>query len=455
MADMAAARDGCAGRLRVNVCIVGAGWAGCAAAVEAVLAGHAVTLIEAAREPGGRARTLATRRTDGSTLLLDNGQHILIGAYTECLRLMREVGVHPDTALHREPLALVFPDGGGLTLPDLAAPLDAFVGIARARGWSPAERMALLVRATRWALMRFRCAPHKNVAQLCHGLPERLMQEFIAPLCVSALNTPPEQASGQVFLTVLHDSLLGGRGGSNLLLPRLPLGALLPEPTLRWLQARGHAVRLGQRVQALARVGSRWLVDGEAFDAVLLACPITEAARLVSGAEAAPSLLPRLQAWAQSAQTLAFGAIATIYAELPGATAPLLPRAMLALRAAPGQPAQFVFDCGRLRGHCGVLAFVVSAFAGEREALQEQVLRQAAQHLGLAGLEVLQTVVEKRATFACTPALVRPAPAITPDLLACGDYVAGPYPATLEGAVRLGVAAARALQGPEPDAALR
>jgi len=54
-------------------------------------------------------------------------------------------------------------------------------------------------------------------------------------------------------------------------------------------------------------------------------------------------------------------------------------------------------------------------------------------------------VVEKRATFACTPQLQRPATRIAPALLACGDYVAGPYPATLEGAVRSGVQAARAL----------
>ena len=61
-----------------------------------------------------------------------------------------------------------------------------------------------------------------------------------------------------------------------------------------------------------------------------------------------------------------------------------------------------------------------------------------------APLEVVRTVVEKRATFACTPGLVRPPMDVAPRLFACGDYLAGPYPATLEGAVRSGVAAARA-----------
>ena len=436
----------------MKVCVVGAGWAGCAAALQAAQDGHQVTLIEAARQPGGRARTMALERSDGTPLRLDNGQHILIGAYSECLRLMRLVGVNPDTALHREPLALVFPDGTGLTLPNAAPPWDALIGILRARGWTWRERSALLAHAARWRVQGFQCAPEASVAQLCAGLPQRLMDEFIAPLCISALNTVPQEASGQVFLTVLHDSLFAGSGGSHLLLPRQPLGTLLPEPALDWLRERGHHIRLGQRVQLLAKDGRAWCVDGEAFDAVMLACPSVDAARLASEAKAAPAMQAALHAWAGSAQALRFGAIATVYAEHPGATAPLLPRAMLALRAGPGQPAQFVFDCERLGGHYGVLAFVVSAFAGERETLQKQVIRQAAECLNLTGLRVLQTVVEKRATFACTPALARPAMAIAPGLLACGDYVAGPYPATLEGGVRLGVAAARALQGLHPVA---
>jgi predicted NAD/FAD-dependent oxidoreductase len=103
-----------------------------------------------------------------------------------------------------------------------------------------------------------------------------------------------------------------------------------------------------------------------------------------------------------------------------------------------------VFDRAQLGGPAGLLAFVVSAAQGDRQALQSQVLAQAQRQLGLT-LQAVQTVVEKRATFACTPGLLRPAQQIAPGLLACGDYVSGPYPATLEGAVLSGVAAARAL----------
>jgi septal ring-binding cell division protein DamX len=101
-------------------------------------------------------------------------------------------------------------------------------------------------------------------------------------------------------------------------------------------------------------------------------------------------------------------------------------------------PAQFIFDRGALTQQAGVLACVVSASVGTREVLAAQVLQQVQQQLGLKQLSVVQTVVEKRAALACTPQLQRPTAFIAPQLWACGDYVAGPYPSTLEGAVRSG-----------------
>ncbi|RYF23040.1 MAG: FAD-binding protein [Comamonadaceae bacterium] len=444
----------------MKVAVVGAGWAGMAAALGAAQAGHAVTVFEAARTVGGRARAVPAQCADGTPLTLDNGQHILIGAYAECLRLMRAVGVHEQTALLRMPLALPFADGTGLRLPDLPPPWDALIGIARARGWSWGERLALLRTAAAWRLGGFACAPETTVAQLCAHLPVRLQAEFIDPLCVSALNTPAEQSSGSVFLRVLRDSLFSGRGGSNLLLPRTDLGALFPAPALDWLRARGHAVHLGRRVQSLQAVPDAlgasdarrgWMLDGEAFDAVMLATTSTEAARLARTAGAAwPSGGTQgdaLAAWADTAQALDFTAIATVYARQPGTQGPLLAEPMLALRSRPGQPAQFVFDRQPLGGPDGVLAFVVSAFEGERSTLEAQVLQQAASQLGLPALELVQTVVEKRATFACVPGLQRPPMRLVPGLplYACGDYIDGPYPATLEGAVLSGTAAAAAL----------
>ncbi|MFN7155636.1 MAG: hydroxysqualene dehydroxylase HpnE [Acidovorax sp.] len=435
----------------MQVAVIGAGWAGMAAAIAHTQAGRQVTVFEAARTVGGRARAVEATLPDGTPATLDNGQHILIGAYAECLRLMRLVGMDPDTALLRLPLTLQFPDGQGLQLPDLPPPLDALLGIARAKGWGWGDKLALLRTATGWQLRGFRCEPQISAAQLCASLTPRLMAEFIDPLCVSALNTPAAQASGQVFLRVLQDSLFSGRGGSNLLLPRTDLGALFPEPAARWVTQNGGQVLTGQRVQRLQpQPGGRWQVvcasgsandaDGarSVFDHITLACTSWEASRLVAGV-ASIAGLANAAPWIAQASALRFEAITTVYVHAPGVRLPL---PMLALRNTAEHPAQFVFDRGQLDGSHGLLAFVVSASDGDRSQIEQQVLRQAASQLGISALKPVQSVVEKRATFACTPGLQRPGMQVMPGLSACGDYVDGPYPATLEGAVLCGTAVA-------------
>ena len=128
----------------MRIGIVGAGWAGLAAAVRAVAAGHQVQVFEAAPQAGGRARGVMAKLPDGQTIPLDNGQHILIGAYSECLALMRQVGLDLNSALLRLPLKLRYPDGRGLGLPDVAAPWDALAGVLLARGWSMAAKTSLV-----------------------------------------------------------------------------------------------------------------------------------------------------------------------------------------------------------------------------------------------------------------------------------------------------------------------
>ncbi|MGQ2979680.1 MAG: hydroxysqualene dehydroxylase HpnE [Polaromonas sp.] len=421
----------------MKVAVVGAGWAGCAAAVEATRLGAQVTLFETGRVPGGRARRVDGQWPDGTPLTLDNGQHILIGAYSETLKLMRDLGLDVQTLLQRLPLTLQFPDGSGIAFPALPTPLDAFAGILRARGWSWRDKLSLLRAAVQWQLGGFRCSPNLSVATLCKRLTPPVKATLIEPLCVAALNTPADRASGQVFLRVLRDALFSESGGSNLLLPRTDLGALLPDAALAWLAQRGADLRLGTRVLALSPAGTGWQVDGETFERVLLACPPAEAARLVQATG-----LP-CQTWTDRARALQFEAITTVYVWSPGTR---LAQPMLALTAGAPEgeaPAQFVFDRARLGGPDGLLAFVVSASQGDSAALAQRVLMQARQQLGLAAPQIVQTIVEKRATFACLPGLLRPAAHIAPGLVACGDYVDGPYPATLEGAVRSGLQAAR------------
>jgi squalene-associated FAD-dependent desaturase len=428
----------------MRVAIVGAGWAGMTAAVAAVEAGHDATVFEASRAIGGRARALNACLPDGTPITLDNGQHILIGAYTETLRLMRLVGVNPEEALLRGPLSLPFADGTGLQTPAWAAawpaPLDALAAIATARGWHWSDKLSLLRASLAWQRAGFACAPGLSVVQLCVGLAPRVMQELIEPLCVSALNTPALEASAQVFLRVLKDALFGIRGGSHLLLPRVDLSALFPDAAARWLTQRGAQIHTGRRVQRLGWLAPHWQVDGEDFDRVIWATSASNAAlALVESAQAATeSIASSLSTWAAQAAALRFEAIATVYAWSPQAR---LPHPMLALRSTADAPAQFAFDRGQLGGPKGLLAFVVSASSGTLDELQAAVLAQASGQLGMAGLQAVQTVVEKRATFACTPGLLRPPQTIAPGLLAAGDYVDGPYPATLEGAVRSGWAA--------------
>ena len=208
---------------------------------------------------------------------------------------------------------------------------------------------------------RFACAADASVADLCRPLTHAVRDELIEPLCVSALNTPIERASGQVFLRVLRDSLFGKGfgdwGGSNLLLPRIDLSACFPDAAAAWLVERGGVVRTGCRVGRLTRSSTSWHVNGESFDSVLLATAPWDAARLVDAAGLAGE--PSAAEWLRRTQALRFEAIATIYVQ--AASTLRLSEPMLSLKSGASDPAQFVFDRGQLDGPAGLLAFVVSA----------------------------------------------------------------------------------------------
>jgi len=407
--------------------IVGGGWAGLAAAVRATELGWQVTLLEAAPSLGGRAR-----RIEHQGLVLDNGPHLLIGAYTQTLALMRNLGLDPERLLWRMPLILRNPQGIGLALPDLPAPWNLLWGITASNALDWRDKLSLFSGAARWQRDRFTCPPLMSVSELCMGLRPRVISHLIEPLCVSALNTPIDQACATVFLRVLRDALYSAPGSADFLLPRCDMSALLPDAALAWLRAHGAQVQPGQHQKVCPQAFN-------AGDAVLLACPAWEAARLTQ--EINP-------AWSAQAAQLRHEGIATVYLRSASANngngmdQAVLSRPMVALDSGPNAPAQFVFDRGALSGdpaQRGILAAVVSACQGEREHITQAVLAQIQDQLGMEGLQVITTVVERRATFSCTPGLIRPPARIGPGLWACGDHVQGPYPATLEGAVRSGL----------------
>jgi len=417
--------------LQKNIAIIGGGWAGLAAAVETVRLGHRATLYEMAPQLGGRARQI-----DSNGIALDNGQHILIGAYAKTLELMEHVGVDAKRALLRVPLRIAYPDGKGLQLGP-GHPVLAFIkAVVGHTGWKPADKWALLKTTGLWSLGRFRCPPELTVQQLTRRLPRAVRTDLIEPLCVAALNTSATAASASVFLRVLHDALFSGRGSADLLLPRWRLSALWPEPASAWLKARAATLLLSQRVERLTRQSAQWQVDGQTHDGVVVACTAVEAARLVE---------PHAPSWSAQARALPYEPITTVYAHSPETR---LPEQMMALRADAHSPAQFVFDLGAIGGMDGVLAFVISAAAPwvdrGSDATMAATLRQGQR--ALAGLLAsplvgMRCLTEKRATFLCVPALQRPEQTILPGLAAAGDYVSGPYPASLEGAVRSGTEA--------------
>ena len=422
----------------MNVAVIGGGYAGMAAAVTISGQRVPVTVFEAAKTLGGRAR-----RVEHRELALDNGLHILIGAYGETLRLMREVGADPDRLLLRQPLSWRIHRRFELIAPRLPAPLHLLAGLLTTRGAPIRERLA----AARFILaMRRRgyALPQDTTVDV---LLEReaqgtsLTRLLWRPLCVAALNTPPASASAQVFLNVLRDSLDAGREASDLLLPRVDLSRLFPEPAADYVRAHGGTVLTGLRVTGIDESGGRFTVhcaDGKReFSHVVCALPPYHAGAFLAG-------IPALAETAAGVERLDYQPIYSVYLQYPEGTR--LPSPMLGFDSAL---LQWTFDRGALSGQHGLIGAVISAEGPHQDVSQEELGRLVHQELQqqtgpLPEPAWCRVIAEKRATFACTPGLERP-PARTAlaNLFLAGDYVASGHPGTIESAVRSGIDAAR------------
>jgi squalene-associated FAD-dependent desaturase len=447
-----------------SVAIIGAGWAGLSAAVTLARAGKAVTVFEASRHLGGRARSVRFNEGSGDDIALDNGQHVLIGAYKETLRIMRAVGAAPGHKLERIPLELRFADGFHLRAPVLPYPFNLGVALFAAYGMNPRRSLSAVRFMRALQALRFRIEPDRTVASLLqeHTQDDVLCTHLWEPLCVSALNTPPSRASAQVFATVLRDGLTGARHHSDLLIPRVDLGSVFPEPAAHYLQGNGAKLHLGTPVRRIERVAEGFRLDHrpETYSQVVVAVAPQHASALLAPLEAA---CPELSAERSRIDRLDYEPIVTCYLQYaPGVT---IFRPMLGMTEGI---VQWVFDRGHLLTPdpyrkpetplSGLMAAVISA-SGEHEDMDNDALAAKVHEELLpllmapppVGMKPLWTRVirEKRATFSCVPSLERPA-GVTPlrGLLLAGDYVAGEYPGTIEAAVRSGIAAAGAILRP-------
>ena len=433
-----------------HIAVIGGGWAGCTAAVSLAQAGRRVSLFEASRILGGRARRV---EIDGRTL--DNGQHILLGAYRATLQLMKTVGIDAGKTLLRLPLQMRYPahvDGMDFIAPHLPAPLHVLLALIKAKGLTRDDKMALARFSTTARWMGWQLHEDCSVAELLerYGQTERLTRLMWAPLCIAALNTPPQRASAQVFLNVLRDSLGARRAASDMLIPRTDLTSLFPQHAAAFIEQHGGDVHCGHTVDSITSLQGRWQIrfkqndQPASFDGVIIA----------TGPEAAADLLEGIGDTA-SLRALDYEPITTCYLQYPAQVR--LDQPFYALPDNPQQAAwgQFVFDRGQLSvdsssADAGLLAVVVSAagdaIAQGHAALTEGITIQLAQQLQNPLLTTplwSKVISEKRATFSCTPGLLRPDnSAMPPGLALAGDYVAGDYPATLEAAAQSGIKAA-------------
>lgn len=445
-----------------RVAVIGGGFAGLAAAVELSARRIPVTLFEASRNLGGRARSVTIHQH-----VVDNGQHILIGAYRECLRLMQFVGATPEQRLLRQPLLLDYPGQLRIAAPRLPAPLHLAAALLSAQGLNWSEKWAAIRFMQSLQSKRFQLSGRLALASVSELLesyrqPPRLRLYLWDALCVAALNTPVESASAQVFAYVLRDSLAGARAASDLLIPRVDLGQLFPEPAAAFIQNHGGQVLCNTAIQEIKH--SHTIHKNKPFTLYSAAQNKADAAgygpysHLILATapyhlRALVGDLPALDGLCHQIKALQYEPIVTCYLQYPASVH--LSRPMLAY--ANGLT-QWLFDRGQLGGPAGLLAAVISARGRHLELsnhelaahIHTEIKQLMQQNLGpeyvLPPPLWSQVINEKRGTFSCTPDVQRPAMhTALPGLLLAGDYIASDYPGTLESAVRSGINAAQAI----------
>ena len=411
--------------------IVGAGLAGLAAAVSLVRAGRPVSLYEAAGQTGGRCRSYFDVRLDRP---IDNGNHLLLSGNRSAMRYLEEVGAGD---------ALVGPPSACFPFLDvrLGRRWQVRPNAGRVPWWvlRPGRRVPdTRVRDYLSALRLAGAGPNRTVTD-CVGDGGVLFERLWEPLAVAALNTRARSGAAALLWPVLRETFARGEAACRPRIAKLGLSSAFVDPALALLRQKGAIVRLGRRLRGIAVKDARvcGLVFGaetaglEEGDDVVLAVPPAAAAALV------PSL------------TVPAASNTIVNAHFRLAAPAGLP-ANLPFLGLLGGTAQWLFTRG------DVASITVSAAdelaAEPAEAIARRTWNDVATALELdrAALPVHRVVKERRATFDQTPAQARRRPGIRTafaNLFLAGDWTDTGLPATIEGAIRSGHRAARAVVG--------
>lgn len=428
------------------IIVVGGGWAGLSCAIELTRLGHQVTVLESARQLGGRARCVPF-----NDLAIDNGQHILLGAYRQTLQLLHLLGIAESKALQRLPLNLQLQNAQhqtySLRVPNFPAPLHLLSGLLSAKGFTLQERWRAITLGSR--IWRNVSANDKDQSVLEWLTQEQqsatVIQCLWEPLCLAAMNTPIHLASAQVFQTVMYDAFCHTRHNSDILLPRSDLGTLLPDPALDFIEQHHGSVHLGQRVEAI-HVHQRHIHGVQTqqgdIDAaqIVLAVPPHAAIPLIESHTA-------LQDLAYLLRGFTYEPISTVYIKYPKEVHSDFP-----IQGFVGMTSQWLID-RQITAHPGLMAVVISGPGSHMQWDTSQLAKQVITELADAfphwpKPEEHFVIREKRATFSCRVGIQ----SIRPDnttpvkgLWLAGDYTNTRYPATIEGAVRSGLRCAQLL----------
>jgi squalene-associated FAD-dependent desaturase len=412
----------------VKATVVGGGLAGIAAALELADGGAEVTLLEARPRLGG-----ATFSVERDGLWLDNGQHVFLRSFTEYLGLLRRLGVREQVVLQdRLDIPVLSSDGRRTHLRrnGLPAPFHLAGAIARYRFLSPAERLRVLPAARALAKLDLDdpALDERTFADWLreHGQSPAAVEALWNLITLPAVNLPADEASLALGAMVFKVGLLDEASAGDLGSAAVPLQHLHGDAAERVLSAAGVDVRPKTRVRSL---------DEVAGDAVVLAVPHDEAA----------SLVPRLE----YVRGLGFSPILNVHV--------VYDRRVTEhhFAAGIGSPVQFVFDrtasSGLERGQ--YLAISVSGASAYGERTQEEIRAEFLPALAelfpwarQARVERFFVTREPEATFRGVPGtrVLRPGTTAVDGVFLAGAWTDTGWPATMEGAVRSGLAAARA-----------